>query len=363
MANMFDYLNWRGDLSFEKDPFNDVDNLILSQLAYVDFKGIVPEGDEAITLKAASDTFFDINDEKKLRASKSFIREAPFLMREAAKTKRFGELLLYDYEDVLDEQREEQFCAFHIRIAKNQTYIAFRGTDDTLVGWKEDFNLGFIMPVPAQRDALNYVNSTVKKEEGKLIFGGHSKGGNLAIYAAVLANTSIKKRIETVYNNDGPGFDSTFLKTKQYQEMLPRIISIVPKHSVVGMLLNHDEDYLIVESTQSGLMQHDAMSWKVEGKTFVLTDKLDVQSRRLNIAISRWIDKTSYEEREEFVNALFGLVYASGAKNLSQINSAGFKSMSSVIMSFSAMKKDERNMIIKIFRSLSGEVGKAYKEV
>ena len=230
MSNVSDYLKWRGDLDFSQAPFNDVDNLILAQIAYVDFTDIVPAPGsiETITIAEAADTFFDTHDEKEIKKCKSFIGKAPYLLREAAATKRFGSLILTNYVDYVDGGKEEQFAAFHVRIDNRLTYIAFRGTDDTLVGWKEDFNMSFLSPVPSQKDAVRYIDTTVQRSEGKLILGGHSKGGNLAVYASVFARPSVKKRIITVYNNDGPGFDSDFVKHPDYLAILPKIKSIVP---------------------------------------------------------------------------------------------------------------------------------------
>ena len=363
MSNVSDYLKWRGDLDFSQAPFNDVDNLILAQIAYVDMAGIVPVPGsvESITLAEASDTFFDIHDEKEIKRCKSFIGKAPFLMREAAATKRFGSLVLTNYVDYVDGGKEEQFSAFHIRIDNRTTYIAFRGTDDTLVGWKEDFNMSFISPVPSQKDAVKYVDTTIERPEGKLIFGGHSKGGNLAVYAAVFARPSIKKRIIAVYNNDGPGFDSEFVKKDDYIAILPKIKSIVPYGSVVGMLLNHGEDYDVVKSSQTGVMQHDSMSWQVIGPEFEKMEDLSPRSRKLNKALSAWIEGLSYEQRAEFVDTLFALVSASGAKNLSEISTAKFKSINTVLKSFRALDRTERTMILKILASLTGEIGKANK--
>ena len=337
MSNVSDYLKWRGDLDFSQAPFNDVDNLILAQIAYVDFTDIVPAPGsiETITIAEAADTFFDTHDEKEIKKCKSFIGKAPYLLREAAATKRFGSLIL--------------------------TYIAFRGTDDTLVGWKEDFNMSFLSPVPSQKDAVRYIDTTVQRSEGKLILGGHSKGGNLAVYASVFARPSVKKRIITVYNNDGPGFDSDFVKHPDYLAILPKIKSIVPYCSVVGMLLNHDGDYEVVKSSQSGLMQHDSMSWQVIGPDFETEQELSPKSKRLNAALSAWIDGLTREQRAEFVDTLFSLVTASGAKNLSEISTARFKNINAVLKSFRELDKSERAMILKIFASLTGEIGKAYK--
>ena len=138
--------------------------------------------------------FFDTHDEKEIKKCKSFIGKAPYLLREAAATKRFGSLILTNYVDYVDGGKEEQFAAFHVRIDNRLTYIAFRGTDDTLVGWKEDFNMSFLSPVPSQKDAVRYIDTTVQRSEGKLILGGHSKGGNLAVYASVFARPSVKKK-------------------------------------------------------------------------------------------------------------------------------------------------------------------------
>ena len=225
MSNVSDYLKWRGDLDFSQAPFNDVDNLILAQIAYVDFTDIVPAPGsiETITIAEAADTFFDTHDEKEIKKCKSFIGKAPYLLREAAATKRFGSLILTNYVDYVDGGKEEQFAAFHVRIDNRLTYIAFRGTDDTLVGWKEDFNMSFLSPVPSQKDAVRYIDSTVQRSEGKLILGGHSKGGNLAVYASVFARPSVKIRIIFVYYNDCPGFDSDFVNHPDYLAFLPKI--------------------------------------------------------------------------------------------------------------------------------------------
>ncbi len=363
MSNLSDYLKWRGDLDFSQAPFNDVDNLILAEIAYVDFTDIVPGPGsiETITLAEAADTFFDTHDEKEIKKCKSFIGKAPYLLREAAATKRFSSLILTNYVDYVDGGIEEQFAAFHVRINNRLTYIAFRGTDDTLVGWKEDFNMSFLSPVPAQKDAVRYMDTTVQRFEGRLILGGHSKGGNLAVYASVFARPSVKKRIVTVYNNDGPGFDSDFVKHPDYLAILPRIKSIVPYASVVGMLLNHNGDYEVVKSSQAGLMQHDAMSWQIIGPDFETMPELNPASRKLNTALSAWIDGLTREQRAEFVDTLFSLISASGAKNLSEISTAKFKNISAVIKSFKELDKSERTMILRILASLTDELGKAYR--
>lgn len=361
MGGIDEYIKWRGDLTFSQSSFNEVDNLVLAQLAYVDLKNIIPSAGSGgnITLRQAALDFFDLYDENELRNVKSFIRDTPFFMRQVAESERFGGMLLSDYVDIVDANEEKQFAAFGAELSDGTHYIVFRGTDDTIVGWKEDFNMSFIMPVPSQLEAVRYVNETAKHKRGKIRLGGHSKGGNLAIYASVKANASVRKKIIAVYNNDGPGFDKVMVESEEYQQMLPLVKTIVPEHSVVGMLLWHEEEYLIVKSSQSGIMQHDAMSWQVEGKCFVSTPKVSENSRQLNEAMSTWIERLSKEERQRFVDTLFELITASGAKTLSDINADVFKSANATIKMFNSLDADTRNMLIKILRSLTTEIKRA----
>lgn len=364
MGNVMDYLEWRGDLTFEQSPFNDVDNVILAQLAYVDFRDVIPslQMNRGITLKKASEIFFDLHTEEELSRDKSFIKDAPYLMKKAASTKRFKDVILSDYVDTIDEILEKQFGAFHIKLTPQLTYVAFRGTDDTLVGWKEDFNMSFISPVPSQEDAVKYLNYTCSYIRGRLYVGGHSKGGNLAIYSAINCNKRVKKKIKCVYNNDGPGFDISVIKSEQYQSMLPYIRSIVPENSIVGMLLEHDDDYIIVKSSQTGIMQHDAMSWQVSGPDMVTVRRLSAQSRRLNRAFSSWISSVDNEKRCEFVETLFGLISSCGVKNLSDISVDRFKSTREVIKQYANLDKDSRTLLRRMLLSLTDQIGKARLE-
>ncbi len=363
MATIMDYLKWRGDLGLKQDMFNEVDNLILSELAYVDLKDFVPAAGSGscITIRQAAADFFDLNDEKDLRQARTFIWEAPFLMREMAKYPRFAQMELCNYRECFDDVQQMQFAAFQVKMQDGTTYIAFRGTDDTITGWKEDFNMSFIQPVPSQLAAAEYIRDTVRGGSGKLRLGGHSKGGNLAIYAAVRAPARIKRRIIEVYNNDGPGFDHDMLAEKDYQEMLPRIKSIVPEDSVVGMLLEHEEHYMVVKSSQSGIMQHDAMSWQVSGRHFETVSQVSQSSRRLNEAVSSWINSLTPKQRAEFVDTLFSIITASGAGTLSDIRAERFESASAAWKKYAALDHGTKQMLRKMLRALSGELGRVHK--
>ncbi len=362
MGTISDYIKWRGDLSFTREPFNEVDNLILAQIAYVDLSGIVSEGNQECTLAQASAAFFEQHSEDELKKVKTFIKDTPFLMKEAAQSERFGSILLSHYRDIYNEEKEEQFAAMQMRLSAGMVYLAFRGTDDSIIGWKEDFNMSFITPVPAQLDAVNYVNERVEQEEVSFYLGGHSKGGNLAIYSAVHAKKEVQKRIVKVFNNDGPGFDAQMINSTEYQNIKEKICTIVPYHSFVGMLLEHDSVDIVVKSNQRGIMEHDAMSWQVLGKKFVMHTKVSHRSYVTYEAMKTWINGLDKKDRAKFVDTLFAILTASGATTLSDVNSDIFKSAGASIKMFNALDADTRAMMSRMLWTLSDEFSKARKK-
>lgn len=364
MANITDYLEWRGDITFKMSPFNEVDNLIMSQIAYVNFDGIIPDISDHgyITLEKAADRFFEANNEKTLKESKSFIRNAPFLMRAAAGTERFKNIKLGRYKFVYDQMKQTQFAAFTADLGDGSIYVAYMGTDDTLIGWKEDFNMSFLQPVPAQTAAVDYLNEVGKYTRKKIRTGGHSKGGNLAVYSAVYAKNGVRKKIIKIYNNDGPGFDKSVITCDAYMSMKPFMISIVPYHSIVGMLLEHDDDYIVVSSSEKGIMQHDAMSWRVKGTGFVEKEDVSYASKTLNETLSNWINSISQEEREEFVTALFDIITASGATTLSEIQADRFMSAGASLKMYAVMPRQQKQMMRRILLSLTEEFDRTVKK-
>ena len=244
----------------------------------------------------------------------------------------------------------------------NTYFVAFRGTDDTLVGWKEDFNMSYILAVPSQLEAVSYLEKVAEKVRGKLRLGGHSKGGNLAVYAAVQCKEEIQERIIEIYNNDGPGFSKEMLISEPYNRVRERIWTIVPQTSVVGMLLEHEEEYLVTKSSQSGIMQHDPLSWEVLGAKFVYLDDVKKNSRILDRTLKNWINKMTREQREEFVMVLFHVIDETGAKNLSELSEDKLGNLGALIKTAKAVKHmtaEDQEMLVKVVRGLI----KAYKDV
>ena len=198
-------------------------------------------------------------------------------------------------------------------------FLAFRGTDLTLVGWKEDFNMSFQDIVPAQTEAAEYLKEFAAVFDGPLYLTGHSKGGNLSVYAAATASLDVQERIRAVYNYDGPGFGQSMMGSEGYLRMIPRIQTYVPESSIIGMLLEHEEPYSAVKSTQVSIFQHDVFTWEILGPDFILAPGVDAHSRQMNVAIKTWLEGMSRQERMDFVDTLYSILSVGGAKNVDAV--------------------------------------------
>lgn len=337
MANIEDYLLWRGDLTVTQAPFNKVDNLILSNLSYLIFKEVVPELNnekqtflDKITSLFKSDeashmqyiTVFDAIAAMNLETEgKERIRVSQDIEMgiKLAKTKRFGNMKLMCYVDKYDEAIETQFAAITILMEDNTAYIAFRGTDTSLIGWKEDFNMSFMDKVPAQELALSYLNDVAKIIKCPIRIGGHSKGGNLAVYASLYADREIQNRIINIYNNDGPGFKSSILKTEEYKYIKDKIDTIIPQTSIIGMLLEHEEEYIVIKSNETLIMQHDPYSWEVLGPDFIKMQETSSSSKFIDTTLRNWLNDMDSSQREKFVELLWEVLGAAKVKTFSEM--------------------------------------------
>lgn len=310
MANILDYLDWRGDLTFDQAPFNEVDNLLLSQLVYVDLAGIVPgpESKEKIRIAEVSRIFFATHDEQKILEKISMTKTAMYVLKKMAESERYKDAMLGGYVNDISIEEQSQFAVVCAYLGDRSLFVAFSGTDDTIVGWRENFNMGYLDATPGQRKAVTYLNQMVGIGQWKVRVGGHSKGGNLAVYASVHCRPIIKKKIISVYSNDGPGFSQEMVDSEAYQEMIPKIRTIIPESSIVGLLLEHEEEFQVVKSSNVGVGQHDAMSWEVLGTHFVYTDKVTEQSIFIDETMKTWLLELDATQREEIVNAVFEML-------------------------------------------------------
>ena len=307
MANIIDYLAWRGDISLAYSPFNDLDSLALSLLSYLTFQESGQLRDLAPTTPAVDQNQF------------SFVHECRSLLNAAALTERFAGITLRYPVAVTDQDRDMQFAAVIYDLPDGSHYIAFRGTDSTIVGWREDFNMAFESPVPAQSAAVKYLQEAALLTDGPLYVGGHSKGGNLAVYAAAHADPMLQSRIRAIYSFDGPGLDDPTMASEGYIAIARRIRSFVPQQSVVGLLLAYHPDYTVVKSDGLGLYQHDGFTWQVLGTDFIAVTELDVSSQLVDQTVHAWLSKSTPEQRKVFVNTIFDILEATGANTVKEL--------------------------------------------
>ena len=353
MGNIMDYISWRGDLTFAQSPFNEVDNLILACLSYVNLDRIpAVTRQKGIELKKLVKEFKKLHTIKELEADKSFIRLAPFMMFEMAESVRCGNCVIRNYVNEIVTEAEQQFSAVEIVLDDGTSYISFRGTDDTIIGWKEDFNLSTGV-VPAQERAVEYMQRISDKASGMLRVGGHSKGGNLAIYGSVMCK-SVHDKILEIYSNDGPGFSKEFQESPETAEMMPKIIRIIPEYSIIGTLLEHEKQPIIVASTSRGLLQHDGFSWEVQGPGLVRRDSLNKTALRFIEILHKWIDGMDMEQKRLLIEDLFATLQASGYENLSEVQSGGIKSLAAMVKRLDKFAPESRGMMQELLTAICG---------
>lgn len=316
MADLFEYLKWRGDIPFSQVPPTPVDAAIFSELVYIHFDGLV-SGDlhHPVFLADAAKAFFEKPEKERV----SRLRLDEKLLEAAANTRRFRNTGLAFYRDRFIPQEDTQFAAMAFLLDDGSAFLAFRGTDYSLTGWKEDFNMSFQDSIPAQREALAYTREFAAVWPVIMRLGGHSKGGNIAVYAAAKAEPEIQKRILTVYNLDGPGFTDALMGNPGYLAMVPKIKTYLPQSSIIGMLLEHEEPYSVIKSSFAGPLQHELYSWDILGGDYVHVEEVTAGSRFIDGTIKRWIADMSKEERSALVDQVFGLLGASGKDQLLEL--------------------------------------------
>ena len=356
--NCLDYLEERGHLPFSQAPFCIIDSLILSVCAYAPLEGVLPglSAQEALPFRQAVDrltTQAGWDHTGVLMAD-----QIPRLVVQTAESPRFAQVRLGCCESILDEETGTQFAALTWFLPDGTLYLSFRGTDDSLVGWKECFRMAFTFPIPAQKLAENYLAQVAARHPGKLRLGGHSKGGNLAVWAAVHAQPMVRRRILRVDSHDGPGFTRDLTGTPAYQALAKRIRIFVPQSSLVGALLHQDRHCQVIRSHGSGTVgQHDPFSWKVEGTQYRLLPRRSAFGRKSVGTVHAWLAAMSPQEQEEFVEILFHLLAAGHAKTLTDITSALADNALSIAKAYKALDRATRREIHSYLRRMLVALG------
>ena len=366
MADIFDYITWRGDLEFTKSPLNPVDSIIFSQLSYLPFDDIVPGSDEkdGISIKNAAKILGDrlrIAQQLSVKSASTpvaMFKKDPVLLETLASSNRFGNCRLFGYINHIDIDLEVQISAICISTGDGSTFIVFRGTDFSFVGWKEDFNMSFCETIPAQHKAVEYLEKMAPLIKGPLRLGGHSKGGNLAIFAASFCGKRIQKRITEIYSNDAPGFHGNIINSMGFNAIRGRIHSYIPQASVVGMFLESGCKSKVVKSTKIGLLQHELYSWEVTHNDMVYVDDVTLGSRFFDKTVRGWLAGLDNKQREQYLKALYGVLVASEAKSVPELESSWLKATGRMLKSLGTMDKPTRTMLHNTLKELRRSVRK-----
>lgn len=316
--NIFDYVKKYGNLTFEDKPFNDIDNLVFSCLAYLDYT------DTSInikdhTIEYIAKEYFKLHNYSSVRRKGIAQRDAYLLLEETSKLKRYKNIIVHDY--VYSTNINKQFSALMFRINDKLEYISFEGTDELISGWKEDLYLTCVFPIPAQRDAIKYANSHIKIFGPNVIIGGHSKGGNLALVAAMYTKALKQFRILKVYSNDGPGLRLKEFNSAEYRRIKRKYIHIVPDSSMIGILLRNDV-YTVVKSTKNNIFGHAVRTWVLKDDELVLSE-LSKKSKELEQSIISWLMNHTDIEKDKMVSEVFNAIEKSNIKSVGEIIDIG----------------------------------------
>lgn len=343
VQNIFDYLYWRGDLTLESDPLNEVDALILARLAYLPFEQIrLQEVTAPVTVANALSDLLALPG----IGEAVLYREDLNLMRALLKSRRFQNLLLSHYVNQIDLKTQKQFAAVTVSLNGAGHFLAFRGTDDTLVGWKESFNMCFTCPVPAQQSAVDYLEKVAATTDGPLFLGGHSKGGNIAMFASSFAKADTRARIVHVFNFDGPGFAADIIQHPTYREMRSLMSTYVPQSSIVGLLLEHEEDFTIVKSSRRlNLLQHNIYYWAVDRNRLQYLDRVTSSSRFINRTLKGWLADLDVAQRESVIDAIYTAFSETNAQTLRDLDETWFKSALRIFASLGDLDEETRKLI------------------
>lgn len=346
MNSVKSYIRYFKDVPFSESPFNDVDNMLLSIIVYLDFANIITK---SITLKDAGINFFNNIDYKKIKGDILAVRKSIEVFELLFNGKRYKDIILSDYIKIVD--KEKQFCGLTYHLPDGSIYIAYEGTDDSIVGWKEDFQMFYEYPVPAQKMAIDYINGVVKFYHKRIMVGGHSKGGNLAIVAAMGAKPHIKKRIIKIYNNDGPGLRKAQIESREYQQIESKIKTFIPEESIVGLMLRHSNNYIVIKSSSRGLLQHNASSWECYGPIF-LTTSLSQNSIKFEKWTQKWLDEHDDEQRKKIIDALFSVFEKNGITKVSDFRKLNISRIINLIRTSRELDKESKDLVSSALKML-----------
>lgn len=346
MSNFLDYMTWRSDLSLRQDSFNTIDSLILTRFSYLPLDDIVTG--TPITIACAYTHYKQL---KRDESDAVLMALDNVLFEKMAASKRFKNMTLQHFTHITNEDKEVQFCGMFVHLDDRTTYVLFRGTDYSLVGWKEDFNMAFSSTIPSQNLARAFVMSHADDLRERILFGGHSKGGNLAIYSALFAHTIDTNRIKCIYNFDGPGFNENLEFNERYALIKPAIKTFIPESAIVGVLMNYMSNYKVVRSDTKGFMQHDTYSWLVEGCHFNYVPTTDKDSRRIEKLFKRLLKEYTKDDLKIIINTFYHLLVSANIKDIRDFNNETLSKLLALLKNYHSLDKHSSEIVQKFIQT------------
>ena len=350
MGIIFDYLDQVAYDSIYDTPFNELDMLMLTEITYLPFDQIVSDQ----MSPDCSCRLFEAAEKMPQDLSMLVTKNRLKLLEKAASSTRFKNIKLMGYVNDIDSDVQKQFAAMIFKIKPDSYVLTFRGTDDSIIGWKEDFHMTYMDQVPAQKTAVNYLRKAMDALPGQFILTGHTKGGNLASYAASQIEPEYQERIQSIYSYDAPGLNHSVITSQGYQTISDKIKRYIPQGSIVGMMLETPKQAQIVKSTAiGGLAQHDTFTWQISDQTFVLLDNLNPDSLQMDKTLKNWVDSVSDEELKDFFDLFFGLILDAGISSINDLTKLeNFNKILAVFENANALTDEEREMLTRLAKLL-----------
>lgn len=350
MGIIFDYLDQVAYDSIYDTPFNELDMLMLTEITYLPFDQIVSDQ----MSPDCTCRLFEAAEKAPQDLSMLVTKNRLKLLEKVASSTRFKNIRLMGYVNDIDPDVQKQFAAMIFKIKPDSYVLTFRGTDDSIIGWKEDFHMTYMDQVPAQKTAVNYLRKAMDALPGQFILTGHSKGGNLASYAASQIEPEYQERIQSIYSYDAPGLNHSVITSQGYQTISDKIKRYIPQGSIVGMMLETPKQAQIVKSTAiGGLAQHDTFSWQISDQTFVLLDNLNPDSLQVDKTLKNWVDSVSDEELKDFFDLFFGLILDAGISSINDLTKLeNFNKILAVFENANALTDQEREMLTRLAKLL-----------
>lgn len=347
MEHIVDYLKKYGNKSFLEEPFSAVDALVLSQFSYLKFENVIPrltDGEKSVSMTKIKANMI----EKSVYADERYAKDNRALFEGMLAGKRFGTMCCNYYTDIINEDVETQFSAMTCFLKDAMPVVVYRGTDENIVGWKEDFNMAFRKPVVGQRLAALYLSQTALRIESNFIICGHSKGGNFAVYSAMNVEDAIQNRIDKIYSFDGPGFRQEILKSDDYNKVEDRVMKFIPHSSLIGMILENHENYRVVESTAIGVLQHIPYTWVLNKCDFKYAQDLNLSTKLRNTTLNEWLLQLNDDQIEVFVETFFSVIDTCDAKTTIEVSLDWKRNMLAILAAMKNVDSETKEMIQKI---------------